>query len=50
METLQTSLRRRFTYAMLFYVIGFALCFTLTSVLLPDLSAAFALPPRLRAP
>ena len=47
METLQTSLRRRFTYAMLFYVIGFALCFTLTSVLLPDLSAAFALPPRL---
>lgn len=42
---LQDRLRRRFTYAMLFYVIGFALCFTLTSVLLKDLSDAFHLTP-----
>lgn len=41
----QTRLRRRFTHAMLFYVIGFALCFTLTSVLLKDLSDAFRLTP-----
>ena len=40
----QQKLRRQFTYAMLFYVVGFAICFTVTSVLLKDLSAAFRLP------
>ena len=43
----QQKLRRQFTYAMLFYVVGFAICFTVTSVLLKDLSAAFQLPEKL---
>ena len=47
MNDRQQVLRRRFTYALLFYVVGFAICFTITSVLLKDLSAAFQLPPEL---
>ena len=43
----QQKLRRQFTYAMLFYVVGFAICFTVTAVLLKDLSAAFHLPEKL---
>jgi len=43
----QQTLRRQFTYAMLFYVVGFAICFTVTAVLLKDLSAAFHLPEKL---
>lgn len=43
----QKQLRRQFTYAMLFYVVGFAICFTVSSVLLKDLSAAFQLPEKL---
>lgn len=42
----QQRYRRQFTYATLFYVIGFALCFTVTSVVLKDLSDAFSLPVR----
>ncbi len=44
MDKQQMKYRRQFTYAMLFYVVGFAICFTVTSVLLKDLSAAFHLP------
>lgn len=43
----QQHYRRQFTYVTLFYVIGFALCFTATSVLLKDLSDAFSLPVKL---
>ena len=43
----QQKLRRHFTYAMLFYVVGFAICFTVTAVLLKDLSTAFHLPEKL---
>ena len=47
MDNQQAKLRKKFTYAMLFYVVGFAICFTVSSVLLKDLSAAFQLPEKL---
>ena len=47
MEQKQRKLQRYFTYTMLFYVIGFALSFTLTSVQIKDISAFFNLPTKL---
>ena len=43
----QSKLRRRFTYAMLFYVVGFAISITIISGLLSDLVEAFGIPPKL---
>ena len=47
MEQKQRKLQRYFTYTMLFYVIGFALSFTLTAVQIEDISKFFQLPKRL---
>ena len=47
MEQKQRKLRQYFTFTMLFYVIGFALSFTLTSVQIKDISAHFNLPTEL---
>jgi len=43
----QVRLHREYTYAMLLYVVGFAISITIISALLSDLVEAFSIPPRL---
>ena len=47
MDLKQRKMQQYFTYTMLFYVIGFALSFTLTAVQIKDISAYFNLPTKL---